>query len=502
MPLWNEIFNQSVNLPSSQDPVSMPVSIDIPKGTRRLRFKCLHQQKPFNTDKTWLNQCIDHYADHPAVTPDQKETIYNILQDSIPVVANISHSVIFLDSNNNFCARWDASFTEWQELDLNNASQRYYVGEINPGVWTAIIHSTSPTNNNASMTIIIETTEETDPNSVPADIYPIEQMLVNEVNLAWYIGELHEHTSQSQGSLSPEQTIDTYKNVGYNFLALSDHDTPPLRTLESESPITLIRGQEIQWSFGHALLLGVHDWFTPCAPEPIEHITDFVHSVHSKGGLLCAVHPHGLHPGDARSSWHVKNMDWSSVDLLEIWSGSWNKRFPEILKSFDLWDTLLNAGHRVYGVCGKGSTQPTETEILEKCPKSLVLSEGASETQLLSALKQGHFYSTCEPAISMRLDSEHGGAFIGDELRIPVDSVFAIHVDITKLERTFMRIKTNWGVYCEMPLSSIRESSLKFYEHATADIQWFRVEIYRYGRPLDQLLAFTNPVFVRGMLSI
>ncbi len=502
MPLWNVIFNQSIALPTNQVPVSMPVSIDIPDGTRRLRFKCLLEIESFNTDITWVNQCIDHYLDHPAITPVQKETIQDILHDSLLITDNKSTSVIFIDAQNNFCGRWDASFTDWKEFDLINVSKRYNSGEIHSGAWTAIIHTTLPIKNNCRITLIVEATEENDSIPVPADLYTIDQMLVNEVNLAWYIGELHEHTSHSQGSLSPEQTLDVYKNVGYNFLALTDHNTPPLKNLASKSPITLIRGQEIQWSFGHALLLGVHDWFAPDDPEPINHMTDFIHSVHSKGGLLCVVHPHGLHPSGARSSWHVENMDWSSVDLIEIWSGSWNERFPEILKSFDLWDTLLNAGHRIYGVCGKGSVQPAQYDILEKCPKSLVMSEGASETQLLSALKQGHFYSTSEPAISMRLDSEHGGAFIGDELRVPVDSVFALYIDITQLERAFIRIKTNHGIYCEMPLSSIHDTNLKFYEHATADIQWFRVEIYRYGRPLDQLLAFTNPVFVRGMLSI
>jgi hypothetical protein len=52
-----------------------------------------------------------------------------------------------------------------------------------------------------------------------------------------------------------------------------------------------------------------------------------------------------------------------------------------------------------------------------------------------------------------------------------------------------------------MPASSSRDSQLKFFERATMDVKWYRVEVYRYGRPLDELLAFSNPVFARGMVS-
>ena len=40
----------------------------------------------------------------------------------------------------------------------------------------------------------------------------------------WYKGNLHSHTTISDGKMTPEQSVEVYKEHGYNFLALSEHD--------------------------------------------------------------------------------------------------------------------------------------------------------------------------------------------------------------------------------------------------------------------------------------
>lgn len=41
---------------------------------------------------------------------------------------------------------------------------------------------------------------------------------------SWYKGNLHSHTTISDGKLSPEQSVALYQKNGYSFLALSEHD--------------------------------------------------------------------------------------------------------------------------------------------------------------------------------------------------------------------------------------------------------------------------------------
>lgn len=42
---------------------------------------------------------------------------------------------------------------------------------------------------------------------------------------SWYKGNLHSHTSNSDGMLKPEESVELFKNRGYHFLCLSEHDT-------------------------------------------------------------------------------------------------------------------------------------------------------------------------------------------------------------------------------------------------------------------------------------
>ena len=43
--------------------------------------------------------------------------------------------------------------------------------------------------------------------------------------LNWYRGNLHTHTYWSDGDEFPEMVLDWYKSNGYDFIALSDHNT-------------------------------------------------------------------------------------------------------------------------------------------------------------------------------------------------------------------------------------------------------------------------------------
>ena len=40
----------------------------------------------------------------------------------------------------------------------------------------------------------------------------------------WYKGNIHSHTTVSDGMLTPEQSVKLYKNNGYHFLCFSEHD--------------------------------------------------------------------------------------------------------------------------------------------------------------------------------------------------------------------------------------------------------------------------------------
>ena len=58
---------------------------------------------------------------------------------------------------------------------------------------------------------------------------------------SWYKGNLHSHTTNSDGRLTPEQSAAYYREHGYSFLCFSEHDYyTDLRTkLDRDDFITL-----------------------------------------------------------------------------------------------------------------------------------------------------------------------------------------------------------------------------------------------------------------------
>lgn len=501
MPNWTSIYTQSIEIPKGRNPFSHTYHFVVQPGTRRLRISCQQIPSILSSHQDLVDAVFREYVNHPLLKEKQKALIHDNFCNVYQQIENQVPAVLLFDPHDIFRGRWDPSFSGRKEIGEWDSSDGFENGEIPSGEWLLWLYTVNPVSRSYRFQIAIDHSTDVKEEEAKSEAIPIGTFLLNEVNLAWFVGEIHEHSTRSAGLYSPEETIARYAALGYHFISLTDHDFPPLRTLVKPPPISLIRGEEIQWPFGHALLLGIHDWFSPNPDEKPDHLGDIIHDIHARGGLFCVLHPFAIKTNDETHSWSIPTQQWNLIDLLEVWSGSWHKRFPEILKAFDLWENLLNEGHRIFGMCGKGSTEPIDNELLEKSPKTVVLSEGLSETQILSALKQGHFYCTSEPAVSIHLESEFGSIFMGDELRIPIHASYILYVDISKTERTYLRIKTNKGVYCEMPASSARDTQLKFYERATMDVKWYRVEVYRFGRPLDELLAFSNPVFVRCMVS-
>ena len=76
---------------------------------------------------------------------------------------------------------------------------------------------------------------------------------------AWISGNLHAHTTNSDGERSQQDVIDSYARLGHGFLMISDHDTytsdQELETLDSKGMI-LISGNEITANGPHLLHVG------------------------------------------------------------------------------------------------------------------------------------------------------------------------------------------------------------------------------------------------------
>ncbi|MFH0962351.1 MAG: PHP domain-containing protein [archaeon] len=104
-----------------------------------------------------------------------------------------------------------------------------------------------------------------------------------------YVGNLHTHTTASDGTASYSQVVRRAARLGMDFIAITDHDTISPETLfycPEEQRIKCFVGEEVSTSDGHVLAIGIYEVIPPglSAAETIDRI-------HAQGGLAIPAHP-------------------------------------------------------------------------------------------------------------------------------------------------------------------------------------------------------------------
>lgn len=85
---------------------------------------------------------------------------------------------------------------------------------------------------------------------------------IDKKQLTWYKGNLHTHTYWSDGDEFPEMVLDWYKTQGYNFVALSDHNT----VARDEKWVLIQKSPLYETSF--------QNYLTKFGEEWVQHKTD------------------------------------------------------------------------------------------------------------------------------------------------------------------------------------------------------------------------------------
>ena len=70
----------------------------------------------------------------------------------------------------------------------------------------------------------------------------------------WYRGNTHAHTDCSDGNATPLQVARWYRDLGYNFLVITDHDSvtpiePVQAAIGEDSRFLLMAGEEVSAQF-------------------------------------------------------------------------------------------------------------------------------------------------------------------------------------------------------------------------------------------------------------
>jgi len=232
-------------------------------------------------------------------------------------------------------------------------------------------------------------------------------------------GQLHCHTNRSDGWYTPQDTVERYIAKGFDFLAITDHRIYNLEHPSPEKNITIIPGVEeesvgIKPGIGgyccfHIVALGPtkedgngyeHDEDTGRADvRNSEQYQPYLDKMHEKNNITIYCHP-----------------EWSSTParLFETQKGHvameiWNT--GSALKGDDAnaayWDELLAGGYRLWGV----ATDDMHYDAHLGGGWVMVNSEN-NINDILAAVKEGKFYSSCGPDIYDFYVSDNGKAVI------------------------------------------------------------------------------------------
>lgn len=221
----------------------------------------------------------------------------------------------------------------------------------------------------------------------------------------WYKGNLHTHTTNSDGDLSPIEIIKNYKSNGYDFLALTDHDklTAVGDLLPDQEDILVIPGEEITFSKYHILGINLNKSIDPAK---VVNAQDVIDKIVSQGGIAIIAHPYwsGLNINDLKSI--------NNYLGIEIFNTSCHY---SIGKGFSLshWEDLLLAGYRSYGFFNDDSHwhfndhRPNDT-----CGSWIMVKAQELTTEnIIGAIKTGNFYASNGPSIE-NIEVSNGNIYV------------------------------------------------------------------------------------------
>jgi hypothetical protein len=238
----------------------------------------------------------------------------------------------------------------------------------------------------------------------PRAIFAIIAMLLFPVGSVaqdqWFRGNTHVHTDNSDGDASPNEVVRWYKEHGYHFVVITDHDErTPVQVLNDtygvDGQFIVLAGVEVSDRIAgrpvHLNGLGVRETVRPQGGETVSVAIDAnADAIATVGGLPVLNHPNGLlrvalTMSEIAQAREVRHFEVCCADYL---GGSGHPSTDAI------WDGVLSRGHLIYGIAaddahsfGTESRDPGSAWIM-------VRATTLTATAILDAVRVGAFYAT------------------------------------------------------------------------------------------------------------
>jgi hypothetical protein len=223
-------------------------------------------------------------------------------------------------------------------------------------------------------------------------------------------GNIHTHTTRSDGDHDPRDVYLWYRQRRYNFLAITDHnkvtDTAISPLVEQRNRFVVLTGEEVSlWGAGKQVHVNALCTKTTIGGKQFdtqrEALTWAVGEIRAQGGVALVNHPNW--------DWALTAADLSAAHgahLLEIWSGH-----PYVHTLGDethmaheaIWENTLDHGERFAGVAVDDAHIYGETAPEDAARPGrgwiFVFSRELTRNALCAALAKGRLYASNGPTL-------------------------------------------------------------------------------------------------------
>lgn len=344
----------------------------------------------------------------------------------------------------------------------------------------------------------------------------------------WYKGNTHTHTLNTDGDSSPMDVVRFYREQGYNFVVLSDHDsiTPAeglnalFGTAESNAtdrtalpfrPFMVIPGEEVTDAFIpevpagidlrtrdlgrkeiHLIGVGVKSVVFPQkGASPADVLQRNVDAIRRAHGLPIINHPNFV--------WSLTAEDLKPLrqaPLVEIWNGhmqTHNLGGGDRPSVEVMWDQVLSAGTLMFGVAADDA-HFFKTPPLPAAPSApgrafvMVRSDRFTQEAIVSALERGDFYASTGVELSEYAVSDRA-------VTLKVKVVQQSRYRISFIGRGGKILKES-AITPQLPADATSLAGLRQAESVT--YEWNGDEGYVRAKIVDSngLMAWTQPVII------
>ena len=289
----------------------------------------------------------------------------------------------------------------------------------------------------------------------------IEHPYANLTGGHWYKGNLHAHTTRSDGQRGAQEVIDDYAACGSAFLMISDHDVftsaEDYAAFDSRG-MTLIPGNEVTRNGPHLLHVNADRLVKPDVQR--QQVLSDINA--NTASFAIVNHPNWQQAFDHCTIHQLR--EWIGYAGIEIYNGVIG-RLDGSPYATNKWDMLLAAGRRLWGYAHDDSHRAGECGL----GWNMVYAPDKNIKSLVTSLRDGRFYASTGVVIR-KIEV--------DGLRIRIETENAQR--ITALQQIGKRFATvdDKSIEVEVP----------------ANATYVRFECWGAG----EQFAWTNPFFITG----